>query len=104
MTGGESEEERSLYLLSICLWVIPPGAALSLLSLDIEASSVFWETKVKLLMLEMLSDLDFFGTRGTLNGCDLDSKFCSISPCHTSPSMIQCALSVIVYPYVLVHS
>ena len=72
MTGGESEEERSLYLLSICLWVIPPGrAALSLLSLDVEASSVFWETKVKLLMLEMLSDLDFFGTRGTLYGCDL---------------------------------
>ena len=65
MTGGESEDERSLYLLSICLWVIP-GAILSLLFLEVEAS-VFWETKVKLLMLEMLSDLvDFLGSLGNL--------------------------------------
>ena len=62
MTGGESEEERSLYLLSICLCVVVPCATRSsLLFLDTEEALLFWETKVKLPMLEMLSDLVFLG-------------------------------------------
>ena len=59
MTGGESEEERSLYLLSICLCVVPCATLWSLLFLETEEALPFWETKVKLPMLEMLSDLVF---------------------------------------------
>ena len=60
MTGGESEEERSLYLLSICLCVVPCAMQSSLLFLETE-EALFWETKVKLPMLEMLSDRVFLG-------------------------------------------
>ena len=61
MTGGESVEERSLYLLSICLCVVPCATLSSLLFLETEEALLFWETKVKLPMLEMLSDLVFLG-------------------------------------------